>query len=256
MPLIAALIFMTLMLLARTQEALVSFAQSAGAYKLADGSTSPSIAVSGDDWPGVRRAVRDLAIDFGRVTRVNGTTIIINGSTSVQSTTPLIVAGTIGKSGLISAMVDAGTLNVSETQGQWEAYHTQLVQNPMEGVPQALVIAGADKRGTIFGIYDISAQIGVSPWHFWADVPAVRRDSIFANNATKIQRSPAVKYRGIFINDEQPALTNWVNTQFEPSADGNAGYNHVFWSNVYELLLRSKANYMWPTTWGESNALY
>ena len=246
---LASLVFPAL-----AQEAVVSFEQDASSYKLADSSTGPSIAVSGDDWAGVRRAVNDLAVDFGRVTGVNGTMIMINGNTSIQSATPLIVAGTIGKSGLISAMVQAGTLNISETEGRWEAYHTQLVQNPMEGVPQALVIAGADKRGTIFGIYEISSQIGVSPWHFWADVPALPQQVIYANNITKIQRSPAVKYRGIFINDEQPALTNWVDTRYKPGPDGNAGYNHVFWANVYELLLRSKANYMWPTTWGKSTS--
>lgn len=237
---------------AAAQVPLVSFGATANAYKLADASVGPSIAVSGDDWPGVQRAANDLAIDFGRVTGVNGTYVVINGSTTVQSSTPLIVAGTIGKSGLISSMVQAGSLDVSQTQDKWEAYQIQVVRNPMEGVPQALVIAGADKRGTIFGIYDISQQIGVSPWHFWADVAALPQDAIYANNVTILQGSPAVKYRGIFINDEQPALTNWVNERYQPSNDGNAGYGPQFWANVYELLLRSRANYMWPTTWGMS----
>jgi hypothetical protein len=80
----------------------------------------------------------------------------------------------------------------------------------MNGTARALVVAGSDPRGTIYGIYDISEQIGVSPWYWWADVPIRRRDDIYALPGPKVQGSPSVKYRGIFLNDEQPGLSSWV----------------------------------------------
>ena len=229
--------------------AAITFSQENGAYLLGDSTNGPTIAVSGNEWPGVQRAVNDLAMDFGRVTGANGTMMMVNGSMTMQSNGPMIIAGTIGKSDLISSLVSAGKLKVSDTQGQWEAYHTELVSDPMSGVSEALIIAGADKRGTIYGIYDISSQIGISPWYYWADVPAMQQPSIFISNGTKKQMSPAIKYRGIFMNDEQPALSNWVNTNYYPCADGEDGYNHLFYSTVFELILRLKGNYMWPTTW-------
>jgi len=85
-----------------------------------------------------------------------------------------------------------------------------VVENPIEGVEKALVIAGADPRGTIFGIYDVSEQIGVSPWYFWTDVPTKKHKDIYVLSKGKVQQSPSVKYRGFFLNDEQPGLTNWV----------------------------------------------
>jgi hypothetical protein len=100
---------------------------------------------------------------------------------------------------------------VSAIEGQWEAFTSQVVPNPLPGVSQALVIAGSDMRGTIYGVYDVSEQIGVSPWWWWADVPVRKAAGIWAlSNVKKVQGSPSVKYRGIFINDEQPALTNWI----------------------------------------------
>ena len=122
----------------------------------------------------------------------------------------MIIAGTIGHSSIIDQLVNASAIDVSAVNGTWEAFTTQLVKNPVPGCAQALVIAGSDPRGTIFGIYDISEQIGVSPWYFWADVPAKKNANIYALSSKKVQGSPGVKYRGFFLNDEQPALTNWV----------------------------------------------
>ena len=230
------------------QDSFITFQQSDGAYMLAGDSTGPTIAISDDDWYGVHRAAGDLAADFGRVTGLNGTLVSVDGNMQSNSG-PVIIAGTIGKSSLLESMINQGLIDVSNTEGQWEAYTTQLVTNPAPGIDQALVIAGADKRGSIYGLYDISEQIGVSPWYFWADVPAVSQEAIYAMNTTKQQGSPAVKYRGFFMNDEQPALTGWVSTRFE-GAWNSTQYNHEFWSLIYELLLRMKANYFWTTTWG------
>jgi len=125
------------------------------------------------------------------------------------------------------------------------------VEDPSDSSRQALVIAGADKRGTIYGIYDVSQQIGVSPWYWWADVALLPREQIYVGNTTKGQGSPSVKYCGIFINDEQPAISNWVASRFPQSPEtADVGFDYEFWSLVYELLLRLRANYFWATTWG------
>ena len=116
---------------------------------------------------------------------------------------------------------------------------------PRSGINSALIIAGSDKRGTIYGIYDLSEQIGVSPWYWWADVPVAHQDALFVKPGKYVQGEPAVKYRGIFLNDEAPALTGWTKEKF-------GGFNHQFYVNVFELLLRLKGNYLWPAMWGNA----
>ncbi|KAF1979042.1 hypothetical protein BU23DRAFT_498131, partial [Bimuria novae-zelandiae CBS 107.79] len=229
------------------------------------------------DWPGVLRAAHDVAVDFGRVTGTNGTMTTVGsasnttagGSASVifnvtginkdwsvgKSGTNgkgTVIAGTIGNSSLIDSLIKSGKLDVSKIEGEWEAYVSAVVKNPMNGTAEALVIAGSDKRGTIYGLYDISEQIGVSPWHWFADVPPKSHSSIYALRSTKVQKTPSVKYRGFFINDEAPALTGWINTKYPKSAY-NSAYGAEFYSHVFELLLRNRANYLWPAMW---NAMF
>jgi glycosyl hydrolase family 115 (putative glucuronidase) len=116
----------------------------------------------------------------------------------------------VNKSSIIDDLVKAGKIDVSEIEGKWEAFVSSLVDSPIEGCKKALVIAGSDPRGSIYGIYDVSEQIGVSPWYFFADVPTKQHKDIYVLSGTKVQPSPSIKYRGIFLNDEQPGLTNWV----------------------------------------------
>jgi uncharacterized membrane protein YdfJ with MMPL/SSD domain len=111
---------------------------------------------------------------------------------------------------VIDNLIKSGDIDVSAIDGQWESFVSTLVKNPTKGTAQALVIAGSDPRGTIYGIYDVSEQIGVSPWYFWADVSPKHNKNIHVLPHKKIQKTPSVKYRGLFINDEQPSLTNWV----------------------------------------------
>jgi hypothetical protein len=148
--------------------------------------------------------------------------------------------------------------------GKWESYITHVVDNPLPGVDRALVIAGSDMRGTIYGLYDVSEAMGVSPWWWFADVPIKKAEGVWALEGRKTQRSPSVKYRGFFVNDEQPALTNWIkyalleqrmigylmmnSDNYAPGPYG-AGFNHYFYARVFELLLRLKANYFWPAMW-------
>jgi hypothetical protein len=155
-----------------------------------------------------------------------------------------IIVGTIGRSAAIDRLIREHRLDVSGVAGQWEAYVWQVVDRPAPGIERALVIAGADRRGTIFGIYDLSGAIGVTPWHWWADVPVAHRDRLFVTAGRRTDH-PRVKYRGIFINDEDPALLGWARTTF-------GGVNHLFYEHVFELILRSRGNLLWPAMWGKS----
>jgi hypothetical protein len=146
---------------------------------------------------------------------------------------------------LIDELLGAGKLDAAAIRGRWESFVIQVVSQPWPGVKRALVITGSDKRGTIYGLYDLSEQIGVSPWYWWADVPVTHRAQLFVRAGRYLQDEPAVKYRGIFLNDEAPALTGWVREKF-----GN--YNHQFYEKVFELLLRLKANYLWPAMWNNA----
>lgn len=158
-----------------------------------------------------------------------------------------IIAGTVGADGcdLINQLVSEGKLDVSDIEGKWECYKLKVVKNPVEGVDEALVIAGSDKRGTIYGIFKISELMGVSPWVWWADVtPEVQqRIDLSGADINVTSKEPSVKYRGIFLNDEAPSLTGWVNNKY-------SGYNHEFYKHVFELILRLKGDYLWPAMWG------
>jgi hypothetical protein len=222
--------------LAIGQPASITFSETEGGLKLAGGGSSPTIVIDSKDWAGVTRTANDLANDFGLVTGKKGTV----STSASNASSPIIIAGTIGKSTIIDSLVSAGKIDVSSIKGKWESFTSVLISNPTDGVPAALVLAGSDKRGTIFALYDVSEQIGVSPWYWWADVPPKTKESIYALPTSKIQGPPSIKYRGIFINDEQPALTNWIKEKYE------GVYNSQFHAKVFELLLRLRANYFWP----------
>lgn len=201
-----------------------------GAFRLAAGGTAASILVSGEDWQGVVRAASDLGQDIGRVT---GTAAqVVKADTPRQGS---IIVGTIGKSPLIDGLVKAGKLDVDGVRGQWESF-------VIETVDGSLVVAGSDKRGTIYGIYDISEKIGVSPWYWWADVQPRKSASLYVKNGRYVQPSPKVKYRGIFINDEWPSFGGWATAKF-------GWLNAKMHAHLFELLLRLKANFFWPAMW-------
>jgi hypothetical protein len=195
------------------------------------------VLVEAADLAAVRRAAGDLQDDLARVAGVPAPTWADAG-------TPLVIVGTIGHSPVVDRLIAEGKLDVSGVAGQWEGFVQQVVDNPLPGVARALVIAGADRRGAIFGAYDLSERIGVSPWTWWADVPVqVRKD--LAVSAGRRMQKPVVKYRGIFINDEEPALAGWARTRF-------GGVNSKMYEKVFELTLRLRGNYLWPAMWGKS----
>jgi len=192
---------------------------------------------------GVLRAINNLQSDFERVTGEKPA--IFNQNPNLSS--PLIIIGIIGTNSMIDDLVKQKKIDGNLLKGKNEKFIIQNIKNPFKGVEEAIVIAGSDKRGTIYGIYELSRQIGVSPWYYWADVPVVQKDNIYFVKGMYSDGEPAVKYRGIFINDEAPALSGWSKAKF-------GGFNSKFYEKVFELLLRLKANYMWPAMWG--NAFY
>ncbi|MFP9114482.1 glycosyl hydrolase 115 family protein [Flavobacterium sp. RHBU_3] len=191
---------------------------------------------------GVSRAILNLQSDLYKVTGTQP--VYTSQTTGIQ--TPLVIIGTFGTKSIIDLLANQNRIDGKLLKGKREKYIIQNIKNPF-GAGDAIVIAGSDKRGTIYGIYEFSKQIGVSPWYYWADVPVVHRDNLYFIKGIYTDGEPAVQYRGIFLNDEAPALSGWSKQTF-------GGFNSKFYEKVFELLLRLKANYMWPAMWG--NAFY
>lgn len=223
------------------QERYVETRETGSNFVVVSHKQATPIYVDVGDYPGVVRAVQDLRADIERVTSCSAEIV---HNTQKHGTT-LILIGTMGKSPVIDQLVRAGKLNGDGLAGKWESFVIQTVVNPLPGISSALVIAGSDKRGTIYGIYDLSEQIGVSPWYWWADVPVHHQDTLTVRPGTYAEGPPAVKYRGIFLNDEAPSLSGWVKEKY-----GN--YNHEFYAKVFELILRLKGNYLWPAMWNNA----
>ncbi|MGI4875466.1 MAG: glycosyl hydrolase 115 family protein [Janthinobacterium lividum] len=235
------LTFLLLPALAAAQTAYISPQKTAGAFPLvANGQAAPLYA-SADEWPGVLRAAHDVQADVQRVTGQQPTF----ATTAPQGQQPVVLVGTVGHSALIDKLVASGKLKVGDLRGKWEKFVVQEIANPLPGVGRALVVAGSDKRGTIYGLYDLSAQMGVSPWYWWADVPVVPQKSLYVAAGRHTLGEPVVKYRGIFLNDEAPALSGWAREKF-------GGVNSKMYAHVFELILRLKGNYLWPAMWGNA----
>ncbi|MFE9438721.1 glycosyl hydrolase 115 family protein [Streptomyces sp. NPDC006602] len=206
-------------------------------FPLAQGGAATDVFVDAADDPAVVRAAGDLPADIERVSGVRPKLL----HTLPTRATHLVLVGTLGASPVIDRLVTDRRLDVSGVKGRWEASVTQVVERPLPGVDRALVIAGSDRRGTVYGVYDTSERIGVSPWYWWADVPVTHRDTVTVPAGRLKRREPSVRYRGVFINDEQN-LTTWSHRTQEP--DKNIGPET--YKRVFELLLRLKANYLWP----------
>jgi hypothetical protein len=212
---------------------------AAGAFPIVQSKAAAAIYVDSADWPGVARAAADLQSDIERVAAVKP---------GLVHTAPAraIIIGTIGRTPAVDRLIAENRLDVSGVAGKWEAFVIQTVG-------EALVVAGSDKRGTIYGIYDLSEQIGVSPWYFWADVPAVHHDALYVKPGRYAEGEPAVKYRGIFLNDEAPALSGWVAEKYGMTKlPGVVNMGHEFYAKVFELILRLKGNYLWPAMWNNA----
>lgn len=188
----------------------------------------------------VVRAVDDLRTDIERVCG-NKPAMQIKAVLPLPRT--LVMVGVVGQSPLIDELIAKGKFDAHGLTGAWESFAIAVVPDPFPGVAQALVIAGSDIRGTIYGVYDLSETIGVSPWYWWADVPVVKHSVLAIRAGVYRHGPPSVKYRGIFINDEDWGLQPWAAKTFEPETKDIGPKTYA---RVCELLLRLKANYLWP----------
>ena len=219
----------------------VTFIKKSGSFVISDNHFTTPIVIDSTDYSGVASVAEWFANDLKMVT---GQLPEIFQS-ELPKHNQFVMVGTIGKNRWIDQLIAEGKLDVADISGQWERSLTQVVENPFPGVKRVLVIAGSDKRGTIYGMLNLSRQMGVSPWYWWADVPVEKHESVYVKVGRHITESPKVKYRGIFLNDEEPALGAWVREKF-------GGFNHHFYGNVFELILRLRANYLWPAMWGKA----
>ena len=198
------------------------------------------IVIDDKDFPVVKLAAQLFSADVKAVT---GRTPMVE-STFTATSNPVIV-GTIGESALIDKLIASGKItNITEIKNQWEASLWEVVTNPLPGVKKALVVVGSDRRGAAYGLMQLSRKIGVSPWYRWADVPVVERKLLTISIPKPTWSQPAVKYRGIFINDEDWGINQWARKNYEVEF-GN-GVGPKTYSKVFELMLRLRLNYIWP----------
>ena len=220
--LLTAMLWLGNMFNVKAADKFVSFSPANDAWQLHD----ITLGYAASEHSCVQRAAASLATDFEQVT----------GTRPASSDNPKILIGTVGTNKQIDLWVKQGIL--PNLKGKTEKYIIKTIG-------EQLVIAGSDKRGTVYGIYELSRQIGVSPWYFWADVPIEKHADIYIKKGEYTDGEPAVRYRGLFLNDEAPCLTTWVKNTF-----GTDFGDHRFYEKVFELILRLKGNYLWPAMWG------
>ena len=207
------------------------------AFTLLQDAKPTPILMDAADQKGINIAVTNLAEDFRRVSGTQAEVL------STPRTNRFILVGSL-ESKYIQQLVKNDKLDVKMLQGKNEQYLITCVKQPFEDVEEALVIVGSDRRGTIYGTYELSEQIGVSPWYWWADVPVVKQQNLAIERGNYTAGEPAVKYRGLFFNDEAPCLTNWVKHAFGTNYGG-----HEFYAKCFELILRLRGNFLWPAMW-------
>ena len=203
-------------------DSFVTFNQQGGAVSL----KGATIGFGDNEPKAVQIAAANLQQDFARVM----------GFTPAKAESPTVLIGTVGFNKQIDQWVKSGRL--ADLKGKREKF----VLTTIDG---QVVIAGSDRRGTVFGIYELSRQMGVSPWYWWMDVPTARRDYVGILPGNYTDGEPAVEFRGLFLNDEAPCLTTWVKNTF-----GTDYGDHRFYAKVFELILRLKGNMLWPAMWG------
>lgn len=211
-------------------------------FPLADSQHVSGIYFDAEDYTVVQISAGLLADDLERVTGKKTDTHAVNCLQDLGQE-PAVIAGTIGKSNLIRQLIEQEILDAEDISGLWEASKVVTARHPDTGQP-LLIIAGSDRRGTAFGLTSLCQAIGVSPWYWWADVTPKQHDQLYVQPGIYTQKEPSVQYRGIFINDERfGGWAQWVEKTFDKETHqvGPKVYKRVF-----ELLLRLRANYLWP----------
>lgn len=222
------------------ENAAISSTKSENDFVLAESGTVATIWVDADEEQPVQRVAKDLKSD---VIKVTGQTPEIS-SAETRPDGPVVIVGTLGKSTKINELVNNGTITAEEKaaiEGEWEAYLIKVVDK------DTLVIAGSDNRGAIYGVYKISEEMGVSPWHYFADVPVQMKEEVYIPAGTVLIDKPDVQYRGLFINDEEK-LYQWVQEAggLDQGQNGTYQFGPEFYSKLFELILRLGGNYFWP----------
>jgi Glycosyl hydrolase family 115/Gylcosyl hydrolase family 115 C-terminal domain len=208
-------------------------------FKLVFDGNAAGLCIDSNDFKVVQMAADDFASD---VERVSGIKPHVN-QTGTPTSPSAVFIGTLGHCGLIDRLVADKKIDARAIRGQWESYLVATVTDPLPGVKSGLVIAGSDRRGTAYGVFDLSEAIGVSPWYWWADVPAQHHQTLVVPAGVYTEGPPAVKYRGIFINDEDWGIQPWAAKTFDPQT---RDIGPKTYAKVFELLLRLHANYLWP----------
>lgn len=222
--------------------------QSISDFTIVGKNSKISILIDKKDATVVNVASNILATDIEKIT---DKIPVVTNMNNVSGNT--IIAGTIGSNKWIDKMIANGKISVSEIDQGWERYQLQIVENPVPGIEKALVIVGSDRRGTAYGILEISRKIGVSPWEWWADVTPTKKESLSISIAKEVSKSPSVKYRGVFLNDEDWGLQRWAALNYEPET-GDIGPKT--YAKVFELLLRLRANTIWPAMHSSTKPFY
>ena len=229
MRLINSFVIFVLFLTASTSRAANAFVDfNQGDFQLNKGNCV-TIGIADNEQRGVLRAAKNLCTD---IKAVCGAEVSLGNASSST-----IVAGTLGSSKIIDEIAKNRVFDAKMIKGKREMYIIKVTD-------EQVVIAGSDRRGTIYGIYELSRQLGVSPWYYWADVPTEHHSAVYMKKGIYTDGEPAVRYRGLFLNDEAPCLTSWVKNTF-----GTNYGDHRFYEKVFELILRLKGNYMWPAMW-------
>jgi len=207
---------------ATAAERFVTFVPEGDTQRLCTG----DISYSENDFEAVKIAIGSLKADMQQS--------LTESYTAGDGLTLLI--GTLGKNADIDRLVKQGQL--SDLKGKREKF-------VITTIGKQLVIAGSDRRGTVYGIYELSEQLGVSPWYWWMDVPVEPHACAYIRKGSYTDGEPAVEFRGLFLNDEAPCLTSWVKNTW-----GTDYGDHRFYEKVFELILRLRGNMMWPAMWG------
>ncbi|MFO1390389.1 glycosyl hydrolase 115 family protein [Cellvibrio sp.] len=215
----------------------VCFTKQSGNFELIQAGKPASIFVDKDANPAVRRVANSFSADLGLVGGSSAPVV----SDIARAKGNLVIVGVVGQSPVIDELIRSGKLKIDGLNGQWEAFQRVVIERPFPNILKALVIVGSDRRGAVFGTYDISENMGVSPWYWFADVPVQKKSNVFVT-AGSFTDAPKIKYRGIFINDEDPGFSSWAKNHY-------GGINAKMYEHVFELLLRMKANYLWPAMW-------
>lgn len=210
---------------------------SADRFTLVENGKPIPVVVSQSEDKAILIAAENLVEDFERVTGIKPAM-----AEKISADRAVIIVS--AQSALAAELDGKGKIDLSQVAGCNEKYVMQTVKEPVEGIGEALVIVGSDRRGAVYGIYELSEQIGVSPWYDWADVPVARQENLSIARGSYTAGEPAVRYRGIFLNDEAPCLTGWVEHTY-----GTDYGDHRFYARVFELILRLRGNFLWPAMW-------